>query len=266
MEKELRRQNKSITDSWTLDSEVFSKDTLLYSIVQTGGQFGVAYQDPLFFYDCCELFWSKYQRTFQKWFDAFEIEYNPLENYDRNEHTEFTPGITDTTEHTGTDTETPSGVTIESHLGKDTETPSGQTTMTDEYQKNQIETVETQVSGFDSSAYLPKEKVINTPSGVNGTSGKDTTTHTTSYNQAKTENDYNSRVETSYNQAKTEFEHGEVITNSKEGKDETDTHIHGNIGVTTSQQMLESELKVQAWNIYTHISDLFCSEMLITVY
>lgn len=266
MEKELRRQNKSITDSWELDSEVFSKDTLLYSIVQTGGQFGVAYQDPSFFYDCCELFWSKYNRTFQKWFDAFEIEYNPLENYDRNEHTEFTPGITDTTEHTGTDTETPSGVTIESHLGKDTETPSGQTTLTDEYQKNQIETVETQVSGFDSSSYLPKEKVINTPGGVSGTSGKDTTTHTTTYNQAKTENDYNSRVETSFNNAKTEFEHGEVITNSKEGSDETETRIHGNIGVTTSQQMLESELKVQAWNIYQHITDIFCNEMLITVF
>lgn len=266
MEKQLKRENKSITDSWTLDSEVFDVNTLLFSIVQTGGQFGVAYQDPEFFHECCELFWNKYKRTFQKWFDAFEIEYNPLENYDRTEHTEFKPGVVETIANTGKDTETPSGKTTESHLGKDTETPSGQTTLTDEYQKNQVETVETQVSAFDSSSYLPKEKVINTPSGVSGTSGKDTTTHTTSYNQAKTENDYNSRVETTYENAKTEYEHGHTITNSKVGKDETDIHVHGNIGVVSSQQMLESELKIQAWNIYQHITDIFCNEMLITVF
>lgn len=40
----------------------------------------------------------------------------------------------------------------------------------------------------------------------------------------------------------------------------------GNIGVTTSQQMLESELSVARFNIYEQIADVFCSEYCIAVY
>lgn len=41
---------------------------------------------------------------------------------------------------------------------------------------------------------------------------------------------------------------------------------YGNIGVTTSQQMLQSELDIAAWNLYEHIADLFCAEFVIPVY
>lgn len=43
-------------------------------------------------------------------------------------------------------------------------------------------------------------------------------------------------------------------------------HLYGNIGVTTSQQMLEAELDISRWNLYNQISDLFKTELLITVY
>lgn len=42
--------------------------------------------------------------------------------------------------------------------------------------------------------------------------------------------------------------------------------LHGNIGVTTSQQMLESELQIAEWNLYDHITDLFLSEFVLPVY
>ncbi len=42
--------------------------------------------------------------------------------------------------------------------------------------------------------------------------------------------------------------------------------LYGNIGVTTSQQMLQSELDIAAWNMYEHIADLFASEFCIMVY
>lgn len=45
-----------------------------------------------------------------------------------------------------------------------------------------------------------------------------------------------------------------------------ENRIHGNIGVTTSQQMLESELKLQYWNLYNKISNLFMKEFCIMVY
>ena len=57
-----------------------------------------------------------------------------------------------------------------------------------------------------------------------------------------------------------------------EGKDDTagheirKGHLYGNIGVTTSQQMLEAELSVAEWNIYQHIKDLFMQDFCIMIY
>lgn len=42
--------------------------------------------------------------------------------------------------------------------------------------------------------------------------------------------------------------------------------VHGNIGVTTSQQMLQAELDLGYWNIYERITDLFLREFIIPVY
>ena len=42
--------------------------------------------------------------------------------------------------------------------------------------------------------------------------------------------------------------------------------VHGNVGVTTSQQMLISELDLGYWNIYEKITDLFLTEFVIPVY
>ena len=55
---------------------------------------------------------------------------------------------------------------------------------------------------------------------------------------------------------------------SASNTDEHEGRIHGNIGVTTSQQMLESEMILQQkWgNLYNHIADVFISEMLVAVY
>ena len=42
--------------------------------------------------------------------------------------------------------------------------------------------------------------------------------------------------------------------------------IHGNIGVTTSQQMLNQELDLGYWNLYRRITQLFLQEFTIPVY
>ena len=67
-------------------------------------------------------------------------------------------------------------------------------------------------------------------------------------------------------------------SNTSNGNDESNTktnsinnskhvgRVHGNIGVTTTQQMLESELSLAAWNVYEHITDLFIEEFCIAIY
>lgn len=89
-------------------------------------------------------------------------------------------------------------------------------------------TVTTDVSAYDSSNYQPKDKVTSSE-----TIDNDTTENSTS-------------------------------TLDNEGVHTG--RIHGNIGVTTSQQMLESELELGYWNIYSRITDMFLKEFCIMIY
>lgn len=84
---DLMSRNKSIAETWTLANEHFDKDVLLSTIVEKGGRFEVLYTDPDYFNSMCEYWWLKWKRTFEKWFDIWDVKYTPLENYDRHEST-----------------------------------------------------------------------------------------------------------------------------------------------------------------------------------
>lgn len=59
------------------------------------------------------------------------------------------------------------------------------------------------------------------------------------------------------------------IGNSEGNSNEELKHtgrIHGNIGVTTSQQMIEEERRVADWNMYEYLIDKFKQQFLLLVY
>ena len=62
---------------------------------------------------------------------------------------------------------------------------------------------------------------------------------------------------------------GNDNSNTKTNSSNNSKHVgrvHGNIGVTTTQQMLQSELSLAVWNVYEHITDLFIEEFCIAIY
>lgn len=71
------------------------------------------------------------------------------------------------------------------------------------------------------------------------------------------------------NNASTQSTNSETSA-GQELKDDSSVHngrVHGNIGVTTSQQMLESELELrQKWQIIKIITEMFMRELVIAVY
>lgn len=97
---------------------------------------------------------------------------------------------------------------------------------------------ENKVSAFDTSSYQPHDKT------------------TTTLDNEHSENSTSSRVDTGNNR----FENKGTTANTRIGR------MYGNIGVTTSQQMLEAELEIDKWNIYEHIANMFISEFLIPIY
>ena len=63
--------------------------------------------------------------------------------------------------------------------------------------------------------------------------------------------------------------HGSDSSTSSGSSTEGANHsgrIHGNIGVTTSQQMLHAELDIGYWNIYEKITDLVLTHFVLPVY
>lgn len=97
---------------------------------------------------------------------------------------------------------------------------------------NTSNTTTEEVSAYDSSSYQPSKKV------TSGDTGTDTV-------------DYSGTIK----------DDGGSSNNAKhKGR------IHGNVGVTTSQQMLQSELDLAQWNLYEHMTDIFLKEFVIGIY
>ena len=102
------------------------------------------------------------------------------------------------------------------------------------------------------------DKVDNTDkTEAHSTIGGDTTNKVSAYDS----NDFVNK-DTSRTDSKTDSDGQSVL----DGKTHHEGNIYGNIGVTTSQQMLEAEYEVARFNIYEQIADLFIKEFCICIY
>lgn len=89
-------------------------------------------------------------------------------------------------------------------------------------------------------------------------------TKATSLNEVSAFNDIDSATPNMKPTSKATSEAGG--TNQGEGTNTHEGRLYGNIGVTTSQQMLQSELDLGYWNIYNEIANLFSTEYCIRIY
>ena len=230
------------------------KEILTDNILLRGGEFEVIYSEPNFMQRAIGSWSKKWYRTFNKWVEALAIEYSPLENYDRMED------FTDTTNRGLTSSGRKDSGNTRTFDNEDKETIDTQDELThdtqDELTHDTTQTTEHTVSAFDSSEYQPADKNVTEMDGTETTTktGTDTNAHTgtDTFNHTGTITD----------------EYGEGVSGS-EKENTTVKHngrAHGNIGVTTSQQMLESELEISKWNLYEHITDIFLEEFIIPIY
>lgn len=118
-------------------------------------------------------------------------------------------------------------------------------------------------SGIDKASTTLGSSTTTTNVGSNDNENK-----VSAYN----ENDYTNREKDtqSYNSTLTNTGSGTDTTQTEYGlkrKEVEDIRVHGNIGVTTSQQMIESEMSLRAkYDIYKIISREFEREFLVQIY
>lgn len=191
------------------------KQTVVGNILAECAELEVLYPD----YDTMKGLiglWSKLNiSVWQRIFTASQLEYNPIENYNRTELETIADDHSDT--HSGIDSTTSSGSNTETNSGTDTNTNS--------------------VTSYDSNSQV----VHDTSSLLHG------------------------HVVADYSSGSTSLTHGEKIVH--DGDITRNNHTSGNIGVTTSQQMLEQEIEVAAkLNVINMIVESFKNRFCLLVY
>lgn len=223
-------------------------------------------------------FWAFRKQAYQKMYDAATKNYDPLSNYDMSEESlsgHKVDNVSDTNTRSGsmTETETPTGTTTTTTTPtggtKITETPTGTETVekTEEGSKTTTETesrttyddpatfedavqtvttvtpddyVETSTTSFDQrKTETTEEYVQNTKTTVTETFTNRQTATTTLYNQLQDSRQINNSNTLT----------GAGAGGSVTGMHEVEEHFltrSGNIGVTTSQQMLTSEIELRS--------------------
>lgn len=223
----------TLFDGMSFPSGFSADDKKLFvnNLVMECAELEILYSDWDFLKFAIDNWSAKELITWERLYKAAIMEYNPIENYNRTEDMTVTHAGDIT--HSGKDTNEASGSDSDTHIGYDSVTGSG--TDTDRHSR----------TSFDSNTYANTEK-IEMEKG---------STQTQNYNSTVTHS----------NGRKDEFTHGHKITDTTSVT--TSGNISGNIGVTTSQQMLEQELEVAPkLNIINIMIDSFKKRFCLLVY
>lgn len=226
------------------------KDLAVCQILNRSGEFEVLYPNPEFFKQMITFWGNKHYRTFDKWIYALGIDFEPLYNYDRFE--EFVDEKLGT-RATNNERTANSAQQMANTSSMNTGTSGGRQSVNNENVAMSGET-ENKQSAFDSATYSPRDKQ-ETSSGQNttGTQLESSSTDSSTSGSSATNTAETSSVK-------------DLGGESNAEQTKHTAHLYGNIGVTTSAQMLQEFLDVERFNIYEQIADLFVDEFCIMVY
>ena len=223
------------------------KQTVINNILAECAELEVLYPDyntMSFMIDA----WSSIELpVWQRIYSASLLEYDPIENYNRME-TETLSDVKKET-HSGKDINSNTTNKTDTHSGTDTSSNSSEISET--HSGNDVDTKD--VTAYDSGTLYTQEK--NTRQN-----GHKIDTD----NSASGSYVYGHKINTAGTDSN-ELSHGEIIDNT--GTTTKTSTIHGNIGVTTSQQMLEQEINIASLlNVSKIIVESFKERFCLLVY
>lgn len=239
--------DKSLFDLMVIPSGL-SRDVLIDNILAETNELEVLYANPTVFKNLLGVWSRKQLPVWEKLYTTTQYDYNPIENYNRYE--EGTTKDTGTTSRTGTDTETGA----ETRTGGDTRTISreqgGQDTVSNSGNNAHY------IAAFDTASTGTSDGLAKQTKDENSTSG------TMSYGGTEDVTDNVEREEnTNTNRSTTR---GETQNTSNNGSHSL--HMHGNIGVMSTQDMIAQEREIDLFNMYDIIIDEFKQRFCVLVY
>lgn len=250
--------------------EQMDEELLIDNILLELSEFEVLYNDPDFLKFAIGRWSNKELSNWEKLYNTTVLTYNPIENYNRTENTtdletrDLSGSNNQTRALNATNNETRDldGSNVETRNLASTGTENNTTATTDIGSGS--DTNVKSVTGFNGPDLVTKEQDITT---LGTTKATDTTSESTfggtdTGTKAVATED-NGTVITTMTDTGTV-----VVLTTDEGLIDTTrtSNAYGNIGVTTTQQMIEQERKVLEFKIYDHIIISFKLRFCITVY
>lgn len=253
----IMRNDLYITEDTFLDAFYYpddeTRDEFINYFLLEYGEFTPIYQYPEYLLNHIKAVSASLKYSIDKLFATLSLEYNPIENYDRNEHWEDKGGDTDTTTYNGGESTTYAGGETTTYAGGQSSVKSG-----GHSDARPQHAVERQVSADNTGSYFPSEKTIEDPDTTTTTYNDETDTQT--FNDRSDTQTFNDRSDTRVFNNRSDDRRG---TNHSEH----DGRIHGNIGVLTSQQMILSERNdVSYYNFIDDVARLYGEKLCILIY
>lgn len=228
--------------------EQLDRDTLIDNLLMETAELEVRYPNPTVFKNLVGIWSNKCVNTWEKLYATTQYEYNPIENYDRRETA--SDDVIDHVTHSGTDSTTDN----ETHSGTDRSTDStahtGGDTTTGSSTKGHW------IAGFNSTGSGDNDGLVKQTRDEDSTSGAIT------YGNLLESSGSLTHGEAVYHAVN--LAHGENIHTTTEKDHEM--RAHGNIGVTTTQEMIKQEREVDMFNLYDIIIADFKAKFCILVY
>lgn len=225
------------------------KEITIDNILLKTAEMTTIYTHPDVFKQMVKIWVNKRFGIWQKLYDTTKFEYNPIHNYDREEeYTENTSKDFNSTFHSDKIDN------FNRNLAENYERNLSDRTDNSGHNSNSYnDKREKQVAAFnDGLTDSEKENTSGSGNGEFSDNSTQTATGTTVTNQTGTTNG-------SENYNKNE-------ANSEQVDNSHNLHAFGNIGVTTTQQMIEQERNVVQFDIIDYITDDFITNFCIMIY
>lgn len=227
----MTRWNPNILDEFYLDPEIeFLRPNIKFNIMAQCGHMTPLFSEPDVFKDAVNGWFQTWAENFKHLYETTQYDYEPLENYRR-----YTNGNEESTDNTTENIDETHDLTND-----DTTTVSG----TNKDVGSGTDTTENTISAMNSSAYQPDNKAETTL----GSTMSHVLDNTTQYDATdKDVRDYDRKYERGYKRG-----YGELT--------------HGNIGVTSSQDMIKQEREIWQFNLVEYIVNKFRDSLMLRVY
>ena len=248
----LYNYNNTLFDGFDVP-EGLVKQIAIDTILMRTRELEVLYPDFNYMKTRIAIWSSRYQINWKKLYDSTVLEYNPIENYDRMEDWTDTDDETSTSARDNTINRTDKSTLDKTNTNTSTKTNTVKSTSTNEVM-NSVNVTD-QNTAFNAGLADHAKQITDGDTTENGTI-------------TNTENDTTSNTETGKdtNEQTGKTTENENVNGGRTGRHTRVGRAHGNIGVTTSQQMIQSERELVVFNLYDVIAESFVETFCLMVY